>query len=137
MDTAGTERIARCECGQLRLRCLGEPLRVSMCHCQSCQRRTGSVFGVQVRFRREQVSIEGESRVFVRTGDSGGRGELHFCPHCASTVFWFLDAEPELIAVAIGVIGDHSLPLPLYSVYESRRFPWTDMPALAGIEHYD
>ena len=99
--------------------------------------RTGSVFGVQVRFRREQVSIEGESRVFVRTGDSGGRGELHFCPHCASTVFWFLDAEPELIAVAIGVIGDHSLPLPLYSVYESRRFPWTDMPALADIEHYD
>ena len=137
MEPTQATRHARCECGQLRLDCRGEPQRVSMCHCQSCQRRTGSVFGVQLRLRREQVDIQGESRVFARSGDSGGKVEHHFCPHCGSTVFWYLDAEPELIAVAIGAIGDHALPLPLYSVYESRRFPWTTMPALAAIEHYD
>ena len=52
-------RHAACSCGQLRLTVEGEPVRVSICHCLACQRRTGSVFGVQARFRRSTGNDRG------------------------------------------------------------------------------
>ncbi|HEX9905358.1 MAG TPA: aldehyde-activating protein, partial [Propylenella sp.] len=33
-------RRASCSCGQLSVTCEGEPVRISMCHCLACQRRT-------------------------------------------------------------------------------------------------
>lgn len=68
------ERTASCSCGQLTARVSGDPVRVSVCHCLACQRRTGSVFGVQARFRSGDVRITGESRAFVREADDGGQG---------------------------------------------------------------
>jgi hypothetical protein len=54
-------RIATCSCEQLKVTCTGEPVRISMCHCLACQRRTGSVFGVQARFPSDNVQIEGRA----------------------------------------------------------------------------
>jgi DNA topoisomerase IB len=45
-----TERHASCSCGQLAVVTRAEPIRISICHCLACQRRTGSVFGTQARF---------------------------------------------------------------------------------------
>lgn len=104
-------------CGQLRLACEGEPTRVSICHCLDCQRRAGSVFGVQARFRREQVTaIEGRATPFARLGDSGNPITFHFCPVCGSTVYWELGGAPELVAVAVGAFADPGFPAPLLLV---------------------
>jgi len=73
-------RIARCCCGALRAEVTGEPSRVGVCHCMACQRLTGSAFGVVAFFPKEQVHIEGPSKVYVRAGDSGRKVEFHFCP---------------------------------------------------------
>jgi len=100
-------RHATCACGQLRLACEGEPVRVSVCHCFECQRRTGSAFGVQARFRRERVTrIEGRAAQFSRVAESDKRIDFHFCPTCGSTVYWEAEAVPELIAVAVGAFAD-------------------------------
>ena len=78
------QRLASCSCGQLTAQVVGEPVRVSICHCLACQRRTGSVFGQQARFRRENVSLSGTSSEHVRVGDEGSRVRFHFCPSCGS-----------------------------------------------------
>ena len=52
--------VATCRCGNLRAECAEEPLRVSVCHCLECQRRTGSAFSAQTRFPTGSVKIEGE-----------------------------------------------------------------------------
>ena len=56
-----TTRHASCSCGRLTVTTHGEPVRISMCHCHDCQRRTGSVFGVQARFRRSEATVDGPS----------------------------------------------------------------------------
>ena len=128
-------RRASCSCGQLTLRCEGEPVRVSMCHCLACQQRTGSAFGVQARFAREQVhAIEGRATRFVRVGDSGGNATFHFCPTCGATVYWELDGMPGFVAVAVGAFADPGFPSPTFSVYEDRCHPWVAMPD-SIIEH--
>jgi hypothetical protein len=130
-----TTRRAECSCGQLHLTAEGEPIRISMCHCLACQRRTGSVFGAQARFPRDKVHIEGRSTAYVRTGDSGSRATFHYCPACGATVYYLLDQAPEAIAIPIGAFADPAFPAPRVSVYEARRHAWVAMPE--GAEHYD
>ena len=133
-----TTRQASCSCGQLRVTCEGEPVRRSMCHCLECQKRTGSPFGVQARFRREQVTaIEGKATEFERISDEGNRVRFRFCPECGSTLYWTLSDLPDLVAVAVGGFADRDFPAPRISVYESRRHPWVVVPDGPEMEHFD
>ncbi|HUL80808.1 MAG TPA: GFA family protein [Gammaproteobacteria bacterium] len=126
-------RTASCSCGQLTATAVGDPIRVSICHCLACQRRTGSVFGAQARFPATSVTINGESREYVRTGDSGGRAHFHFCPTCGSTVYYTLAGSPETIAIPVGAFADPAFPTPGRSVYEERMHSWVVVPD--DIEH--
>jgi hypothetical protein len=116
--------------------CEGEPVRVSMCHCLACQRRSGSIFAVQARFPRERVTIEGDALEYVRVGDEGARIMQRFCPKCGSTVYYTMDTQPELVAVAVGAFADPTFPPPRFSVYESRRHAWARTPE-QDVEHLD
>lgn len=124
-----TERYAACSCEQLRLWAEGDPVRISMCHCLECQRRTGSVFGAQARFPEERVRIEGRHTDWDRLSDEGEKRTRSFCPECGSTVFYTLEAAPGFIAVPIGAFADPTFPPPTISVYGSRRHAWVELPA--------
>lgn len=126
-----TTRIAECNCGQLKVRVTGEPTRISVCHCLACQRRTGSVFGMQARFDRANVTIEGTSKQYVRVADSGNKGIHSFCPECGATVYYQLDTAPDVIAIPVGAFADPQFPPPRFSVYEERKHAWVQMPAEA------
>lgn len=133
--TNAPDRLAACSCGQLTARVTGEPVRISVCHCLACQRRTGSVFGQQARFRREDVVVAGDSTRYTRTGDEGTRCTFHFCPHCGATVYYEPEGLPDFISVPVGAFADPGFPSPKVSVYESRKHGWVQVPAEA--EHYD
>jgi hypothetical protein len=103
-------------------------VRISICHCLDCQKRTGSAFGYQARFPADQVTVEGEMKEFERPGDSGHTVTFRFCPLCGSTVYWTLPSQPGLIAVAVGAFADADYPPPWFSVYERRRHEWVEVP---------
>ena len=129
-------RTASCSCGQLVVRCAGEPIRISMCHCLACQKRTGSAFGIQARWPADRVTIEGQAREFVRVGDEGSSATFRFCPTCGATVYWENDTMPGTIAVPVGAFADPTFPPPRVAVYVSRRHPWAIMPGLV-VEEWD
>ena len=122
-----TTRYAACSCEQLRLVVEGDPVRVSICHCLACQRRTGSVFGVQARFEVKQVRTWGRYSEYVRVSDEGETRIFHFCPECGATVSYKTPSAPELIAVPVGAFADPAFPEPTRSVWESRRHPWLEL----------
>ncbi|MEW9855093.1 GFA family protein [Novosphingobium sp. M1R2S20] len=128
-------REARCQCGQLRVHTRGEPVRVSVCHCLACQRRSGSVFAAQARFRSEQIRVSGEIREWSRKGDEGSTSVCSFCPCCGSTVYYRVVEERDVIAVAVGAFSDPHFPSPASSVYEARRHAWVNIGG--EVEHHD
>src|SRR5437762_12716624 len=101
-----TLRTSSCSCGQLTVVTAVYPIRVSVCHCLACQRRTGSVFGVQARFPRKSAQIKGSSTAFVRVEDSGARTTFHFCPACGSTVHNAIKGSEDMIAVQVGAFAE-------------------------------
>lgn len=125
------DHLAACSCGQLTAEVTGEPVRISICHCLACQRRTGSVFGQQARFRRENISISGVSSEYIRTGDEGNRATFHFCPSCGSTVYYEAEGLDEYLIIPVGAFADPSFPAPTVSVYEDRMHSWVAPPPAA------
>ncbi len=128
-----TIRIASCSCGQLKAEVAGEPLRVGVCHCLACQRRTGSVFGAQARFPRSAVAIAGRSTAFVRTGDAGTAVSFNFCPVCGATLYYAAVGNEDSVGIPVGAFADPGFPRPSMSVYEERMHAWVRMPD--DIEH--
>lgn len=128
--------VAQCSCGQLAVAVRGESVRVSVCHCLACQRRTGSVFGAQARFAREAVALTGEASEFVRKADSGtGTARFRFCRRCGATLCCTSDENPGAIVIPVGAFADPSFPAPTFSVYEARQHAWVGVPG--AVEHRD
>lgn len=128
-----SKRIASCSCGKLSAIVEGEPVRVSVCHCLACQRRTGSVFGAQARFPRSGVTISGEGKEYVRVGDEGSKVTFTFCAECGATVYYVLEGLEDTIGIPVGAFADPGFPAPAFSVYEERMHGWVRMPD--GVEH--
>lgn len=130
------KRRAECRCGQLSATVLNEPVRISVCHCLDCQRRSGSAFAAQARFALADVAFAGQSREWSRVGESGERTAFHFCPECGTEVWYQGGGLPELIAIPIGTFVDPDFPAPFFSVFEERKQDWV---AIVGdtVEHFD
>ena len=129
------KRRAACSCGALSVEIETDPVRISVCHCHACQRRTGSAFGVQARFPREGMRVSGTSTTWSRTGDSGGTATFHFCPTCGAIVYYEILALPDVIAIPVGAFADATFPGPTVAVYEGRQHPWVTVSGIT--EHYD
>ena len=130
-----TERTASCSCGQLTAQVRSEPLRISICHCLNCQRRSGGPFAEQARFPREAVTVKGAATEYVKAGDEGSHATFRFCPHCGATVYYTAEGLEDFITIPVGAFADPAFPPPTVSVYESRKHGWVQPPADA--EHYD
>jgi len=121
-------RTASCRCGQLTATVVGEPVRVSVCHCLNCKKRSGSAFAVQARWPRERVTIAGQSKTFVMVADSGNRGIHHFCPECGSDVFYENEGKFDgLVAIPLGTFEDPYFASPSFSVWEKRKCDWVEI----------
>ena len=111
-------------------------MRISICHCLECQKRTGSVFAAQARFPADQVTIEGQASTWSRRGDSGDSATFRFCATCGSTVYWIPESMPDMVMVATGAFADPAFPAPRVSVYDERQHPWTRAMAQEPMEHF-
>ena len=127
-------RQASCRCGQLRATASGEPVRVSVCHCLDCKKRSGSAFAVQARWPAEKVRIEGQAKSWSKLTDSGNRISFHFCPECGSDVHYAIEGKfSGLIAIPLGAFNDPYFARPGFSVWEDRMNDWVEVSG--DVEH--
>ena len=136
-----TSRTASCRCGQLRATVTGEPVRISVCPCLNCKKRSGSAFAVQARWPSAHVKIEGPSKTFIKVADSGNRATFHFCPECGTDVYYEIDGKfddkfNDLIAIPLGAFDDAYFATPRFSVWEKRKHDWVDILG-EDVEHLD
>jgi hypothetical protein len=128
------ERYAACSCEQLRLWAEGDPVRISMCHCLACQRRTGSAFGIGAYFRDGDVELTGELKTYEHRSDESGRWlRMQFCPNCGSTVTWTLELYPGLRALAGGSFDDPDWLSIERHVWTRSRHKWFVCPPGAEV----
>jgi hypothetical protein len=117
------ERIGQCHCGALRVIATGEPDRVYLCHCEACQRRTGTAFHFGASYFKDRVRLDGERKIYERDADSGYRIRFHFCPTAAAL---FMGREIVILRSAGSqwVRSTRQPFLRIDSIWEESIYPW-------------
>jgi hypothetical protein len=132
-EAQGDERIAQCGCGRLQVRVRGQAQVVAVCHCDFCQKHTGSVFRVSSWFADDQVlEIIGDPKVYNGLEIDGvgldGSDEVgtsyHFCGTCGSTVYWLTDLMTGSHGIAVGSFVDPGFTPPTVENYTRLRHHW-------------
>ena len=129
-----------CVCGALRYRAGGAPLRVTVCHCTWCQRRTGSAFGVSAVFEATRVELHGPARLYRHQSDESARWlELHFCSTCGTHVGFTLEWVPGIFALNAGSFDEPRWLDPgvqdFRYVYLRSAQCWSTVPE--GVQRYE
>ena len=122
-----------CLCGQVRFRAHGEPERASVCHCRTCQLRTGSAFSVSVYFRTAKILVSsGVLQSYSRNSESGNRWEIRRCDNCGTALFWTISGYDwdGLTGVAGGCFDPPPFWYPLTrEVFARSRAPFCTIEA--------
>ena len=97
-----------CLCRTHRYRTKGDPMRVSVCHCKFCQRRTGSACGIAVFFPEENVEINSDSLALYEhvSDESHLKIGLEFCRRCGTAITAKLDRFPTGRVIFGGTFDD-------------------------------
>lgn len=129
-----------CVCGTVRFTATGEPLRVTICHCTWCQRRTGTAFGTEAVFASGQVTVSGQVARYRHVSDQSGRWlDIEFCPRCGTSLGFTLEAAPGLRTLPAGAFDDAAWITaerqPFRHVFVRSRRAWSDLSPL--VETYE
>jgi len=97
-----------CVCRKIRYQLVGAPSRITVCHCTWCQRRTGSAFGVELVFEKENIVFQTAApSVYRHISDISGRWlDQHFCNTCGSNIGLTLEAVPSIQSISAGSLDE-------------------------------
>lgn len=124
-----TIRVASCLCGAFKIRTKGDPVRVNMCNCNACQRRSGSAFQLGAIFKDSQIiEMSGETRTYSRPAKQGRTIDLRLCPICGVSVCWNSVLIPEMIGIHGGCFAGQDFPAPTHILYADNHLPWVELP---------
>lgn len=123
-----------CLCEQVRYRFSGAPLLTAVCHCRHCQKQSGSAFGIVAAVPAADFELEGATRTFLGSGETGRSVERLFCPECGSPILSRIEPLPDLVLVKAGTLDDPSGLNPTIEVFCDSALAF--VPALHGTEKH-
>jgi len=116
-----------CLCGKVRYRASAEPLFTGICHCQDCQKFSGSAFAAVLAVPKAAVSVTGTLKTFTKHGDSGQPISRWFCPECGSGIMDEAALMRDAVMLNIGTLDDPSWVKPGMQIYCDSAQPWVQL----------
>lgn len=117
-----------CACGAVRYRLTSDPLFTNCCHCQNCQRQTGSAFVINLLIETERVELTaGDPQPVNVPRDDGTAQRVFRCPTCQVAVFSQY-GHPGVRFVRGGTLDDPSSIAPDVHIFTRSKLPWIALP---------
>ncbi|KAL4756312.1 GFA family protein [Aspergillus foveolatus] len=115
-----------CLCQAVTYTANAKPDTVAYCHCDDCQRQSGSTYSLYVMVSPDQLSVDGPLKTFQRTGSSGSPVLQKFCQICGCPLFiQALSAENELAIMGGSLDCVHKLLLqPSIEIWTASKLPF-------------
>lgn len=118
-----------CLCGQVRYSADAEPMFAGVCHCTHCQKQSGGAFNIVVAIPQAALSLQGQTKSYAATGDSGKSNVSKFCPNCGSVILSEPEVMPGMSILRVGTLDDTSWVKPTMEIYCDSAQDWV---ALGG-----
>lgn len=101
-------QIGHCLCGEIEFGVEGPPNDVLNCHCNFCQRATGSAYLVETMFDKEKFYLlRGVPKVYDHVSEGSGKViHIHFCGTCGTKTHMLFERFPGSVGVFSGTFDD-------------------------------
>jgi hypothetical protein len=120
---------AECCCGRCVIEVKSNPTVYGICHCNNCQKRTGSAFGLGMYFQEQDSKvISGSTNIYAPNSGDYGNQERHFCAYCGTTLYYYVAALKGLVGVAGGCFTESPLSTPEFSLENANKYSWISLP---------
>ena len=116
-----------CLCGAVRYEVEGSPLVVAHCHCNDCQRGSGTGHSTGAMFPADRMRLTGPVTEFKVGSDNGNEVTRVFCPACGSPILGRNSGMAGYLTIAMGTLDDSSGFEPQVVVFARSRKPWDIM----------
>lgn len=125
-----------CLCGSVKYSCNKEPLMTAVCHCENCQRQTGTAFSIIVGVPIGSIVFESDSTLteYVDHGESGRAVGRKFCNNCGSPIVSIVESSLGLELIKAGTLNNKSWLKPTMQFWCETAQPWVKIDD--GIESH-
>lgn len=113
-----------CLCKKVRYRAATPPIVTRACWCRLCQFIGAGSATVNAAFLKSDLIVDGETRDYVSTADSGSVMHRRFCPTCGVHMFSEAEPRPHLIFVRVGTFDDPELAQPAATIWVVSAPSW-------------
>ena len=123
-----------CRCGAVRFRVTQSPLITMACHCNGCQKMSGSAFSTSVAFPAEGFEVmKGEPVI-------GGLKQAdlphYFCPDCMSWMFTRPAALDFMVNIRATLFDETGWYAPFVETQTEEKLSWAETGAPHGFERF-
>lgn len=128
---------AKCACKRVAIELSSDPVRCFVCHCDYCQRMTGSIGNAVALFSEASlVKVSGDFIELNPKMEKWPGLRRYLCPECYSNVHWVNPkAFPNMRLVSLGCLDDPSAFGLSRTVQNKFRPDWC--PKLDAAEAFD
>ena len=113
-----------CGCGAVRYSITEKPRLLTLCHCTTCQKRTGSAFAMTLVVLRAGVFVQGETITRDLKTGSGNINRHHFCNECLVRTHTEPNALPKLTFVRPGTLDNPHQFAPAAQIWSRSALKW-------------
>ena len=118
----------RCACGTVRFQLLARPMFVHCCHCDDCQRLTGSAFVINAIIETEAIKLTRGKPAAVPVPREHGAHDIYRCPKCQTAVWSDYGRRPNLRFVRVGTLDTPNSLKPDVHIYTRWKAKWVNVP---------
>jgi hypothetical protein len=114
-----------CLCGAIRYEADKPPYEAGYCHCRTCQKSLGNLFGASVFFKHGDVRFISKEPTWYTSSDIVKRG---FCAECGSPIAYQRN-DSDVFVIWIGTLDEPGAFEPQAHYWSESKIPWDDIQA--------
>jgi len=115
-----------CHCRAVRFEIKGEIYGFRHCHCRTCRKIHGTVFGSSALTSAEGFTITSGEASLERYESSPGKRRC-FCRRCGSPIFAYYEDDPALVVLRLGTVDDFPAHRPMAHIWVTQKAAWYEI----------
>ena len=125
-----SEKISgECLCGSVKYSSAAEPIMTAVCHCENCQRQSGSSFSIIVGVPEDSITFHQKHTLaeYLDYSAAGQEVRRMFCQNCGSPILSLVESAPGLSIIKAGTLNDTSWLNPTTEFWCNSKNPWLEL----------
>lgn len=115
-----------CHCGEISFEAQIDPNKVMICHCNDCQKLSGTAFrSIVISEPNGLTFTKGKTKEYIKIAESGNHRAQGFCQNCGSALYaTSVEQENRIYGIRLGTVDQRNELIPSCQIWHRSSAPW-------------